>query len=203
MTLMAPGNETEFPEMLRAAVSAGRPVAVRYPRGTVAGAGSNAPTVPLEWGKGALLLDGKDLLILAVGATVVPSLFAAEELRRKGISAAVVNARFIKPLDADLIIPLARRTGRLLTVEENVLAGGFGSAVLEMFEEHGEHPPSQIRRLGIRDTFVEHGSQSELREIHGINAESLVAEGLRMCGHGKTFLPALFNGIRSRLERIV
>ncbi|MBI5341885.1 MAG: 1-deoxy-D-xylulose-5-phosphate synthase [Deltaproteobacteria bacterium] len=202
LSVMAPGDELEFPEMLRAAVAAGRPAAIRYPRGTVAGVDPQAGRLPVEWGKGALLLEGKDLLLLAVGATVLPALFAAEELRRRGISAAVVNARFVKPLDADLILPLARRIGRVLTIEENVLAGGFGSAVLEMFEEHGEHPP-HVRRLGIRDVFVEHGSQAELREIHGINADAVVAEGLRMCGHGKTFLPALFNGIRSRLERIV
>ncbi|MGE5752364.1 MAG: transketolase C-terminal domain-containing protein, partial [Deltaproteobacteria bacterium] len=83
------------------------------------------------------MLDGKDLVILAVGAMVAPSLLAAEELRKKGVSAAVVNARFVKPLDAELILPMAHRIGRVLTVEENVLAGGFGSAVLEMFEERG------------------------------------------------------------------
>lgn len=202
LSLMAPANEAELPQMLRAAVSAGRPAAIRYPRGTVTGIGTQGVQKPVEWGKGVLLLEGNDLLILAVGSTVVPSLFAAEELRGKGVSAAVVNARFAKPLDAELILPLARRIGRVLTIEENVLAGGFGSAVLEMFEEHGEHPP-HFRRIGIRDVFVEHGSQAELREIHGINADAVVAEGLRMCGHGRTFLPTLFNGIRSRLERIV
>ncbi len=202
LSVMAPANEVELPQMLRAAVSAGRPAAIRYPRGTVTGVGLHADLEPVEWGKGALLREGKDLLILSIGSTVALSLLAAEELRGKGISAAVVNARFAKPLDAGLILPLARRIGRVLTIEENVLAGGFGSAVLEMFEEHGEHP-AQIRRLGIRDVFVEHGSQAELREMHGINAEAVTAEGLRMCGHGKTFLPTLFNGIRSRLERIV
>lgn len=202
LSLMAPANEAELTQMMQAAVSAGRPAAIRYPRGTVAGGGLQADLEPVEWGKGALLREGKDLLILSIGSTVALSLLAAEELRGKGISAAVVNARFVKPLDAELILPLARRIGRVLTIEENVLAGGFGSAVLEMFEEHGEHP-AQIRRLGIRDVFVEHGSQAELREMHGINAEAVTAEGLRMCGHGKTFLPTLFNGIRSRLERIV
>jgi 1-deoxy-D-xylulose-5-phosphate synthase len=188
--------------MLRAAVAAGRPAAIRYPRGRGTGTVSQGAAEPVEWGKGELLLEGKDMLILAVGATVAPSLLAAEELRKRGISAAVVNARFVKPLDAGLILPLAHRAGRVLTVEENVLAGGFGSAVLELFEEHGEHP-LHFRRMGIRDTFVEHGSQDELRERYGLSSEAIVAETLRMFGHAKTFLPSLFNGIRSRLERIV
>ncbi|MBI5420492.1 MAG: 1-deoxy-D-xylulose-5-phosphate synthase [Deltaproteobacteria bacterium] len=202
MSVMAPGNESELVRMLRTAVYAGRPAAIRYPRGSFTGAGLEAPTKPIPWGKAELSADGKDLLILAIGTTVAPSLYAAEELGKRGISAAVVNARFVKPLDADLILSLAHRTGRVLTVEENVLAGGFGSAVLEMFEEHGWHP-GVFRRLGIRDTFVEHGSQAELRDAHGLNADAVVAEGMRICGHGKTFLPSLFNGIRSRLERIV
>lgn len=202
LSVMAPASEAELPAMLRAAVAAGRPAAIRYPRGSGTGEVKPGSAGPLEWGKGELLLDGKDMLILAVGATVGPSLHAAEELRKRGISAAVVNARFVKPLDEELILPLARRIGRVLTVEENVLAGGFGSAVLELFEEHGEHP-QHFRRLGVRDSFVEHGSQDELRERHGLNSESIVAETLRMFGHAKTFLPSLFNGIRSRLERIV
>jgi 1-deoxy-D-xylulose-5-phosphate synthase len=113
-----------------------------------------------------------------------------------------VNARFVKPLDAELLLPLAHRIGRVLTVEENVLAGGFGSAVLEMFEERGEHL-HQFRRMGIRDAFVEHGSQAQLREAYGLSADAIVAEAVRMLGPAKTFLPSLFNGIRSRLERIV
>jgi 1-deoxy-D-xylulose-5-phosphate synthase len=202
LSVMAPACEAELPAMLRAAVAAGRPAAIRYPRGRGTGTVGQGTTEPIEWGKGELLLEGKDILILAVGATVAPSLLAAEELRRRGISAAVVNARFVKPLDAGLILPLAHRAGRVLTVEENVLAGGFGSAVLELFEEHGEHP-QHFRRMGVRDTFVEHGSQDELRERHGLSSEAIVAETLRMFGHAKTFLPSLFNGIRSRLERIV
>lgn len=202
MSVMAPADEAELPAMLRAAVAAGRPAAIRYPRGRGTGVAPLGSADPLEWGKGELLLDGKDVLILAVGAMVAPALHAAAELRKRGIHAAVVNARFVKPLDAELILPLARRTGRVLTVEENVLAGGFGSAVLELFEEHGEHPP-HFRRLGVRDEFVEHGSQAELRETHGLNADAVVAETLRMLGHAKLFLPSLFNGIRSRLERIV
>lgn len=202
MSVMAPGNGPELVRMLRAAVDSGRPAAIRYPRGGLPEADNVPAAEPILWGKGELLADGKDLLILAIGATVAPSLHAAEDLRKRGISAAVVNARFVKPLDAELVLSLAHRTGRVLTVEENLLAGGFGSAVLEMFEEHGWHP-SIFRRLGIRDTFVEHGSQAELRAAHGLDAEAVVAEGVRICGTAKTFFPSLLNGIRSRLERIV
>lgn len=202
LSVMAPGDEWELPAMLRAAVAAGRPAAIRYPRGSGTGAAPHSRTDAVEWGKGEILVEGKDVLLIAVGATVAPSLYAAEELRRRGVHATVVNARFVKPLDDALILPLAHRIGKVITVEENVLAGGFGSAVLEMFEEHGEHP-AQFRRLGIQDRFVEHGTQAELREEHGVSAEAIVAEGQRMAGHTKTFLPALINGIRSRLERIV
>ncbi len=202
MSVMAPRDEADFVRMLRAAVDASRPVAVRYPRGAVPALPGAGHAGPLAWGKGELLVEGKDLLILAVGAAVAPALRAAEDLLGRGIHAAVVDARFVKPMDADLILPIARRIGRVLTVEENVLAGGFGSAVLEMFEEHDEHP-SQVRRLGIRDVFVEHGSQAELRAAHGLASDAIVAEAARLCSQARPFLPAIFNGIRSRLEKIV
>ncbi len=202
LSLMAPRDEGEFVGMLRAAVGSGRPAAVRYPRDAAAALSLPEETGPPAWGKGALLAEGKDLLVLAVGAAVAPALRASVDLRGRGLSAAVVDARFVKPLDAELILPLARRIGRVLTVEENVLAGGFGSAVLEMFEEHDEHP-GHFRRMGIRDVFVEHGSQAELRAAHGLDSDAIVAEAVRLCGHGRPILPAIFNGIRSRLEKIV
>jgi 1-deoxy-D-xylulose-5-phosphate synthase len=202
LSLMAPRDEAEFVRMLWAAVGARRPAAIRYPRGAVAGVPVPPEPEPLPWGRGELLVEGRDVLILAIGATVVVSLYAAGELRRKGISAAVIDARFVKPMDAELILPVAHRIGRVLTVEENVLAGGFGSAVLEMFEEHGEHPHA-FRRLGVRDTFVEHGSPAELRAAHGLTAESIVSEAVRLCSSGRAILPSILNGIRSRLEKMV
>ncbi len=202
MSVMAPRDEEEFVWMLRAAVGSGHPAAVRYPRAAAAGIPLPEDAGPPAWGRGALLADGKDLLVVAIGAAVAPALRAAVDLRGRGISAAVVDARFVKPLDADLILPLARRIGRVLTVEENVLAGGFGSAVLEMFEEHDEHP-GHVRRMGIRDVFVEHGSQAELRAAHGLNSDAIVDEAVRICAQARPFLPAIFNGIRSRLEKIV
>ncbi len=202
LSIMAPRDEVEFVRMLWTAIGAGKTAAIRYPRGAVPGVPAADPREPIPWGRGELLCDGKDLLILGIGSTVLPAFRAAEELRSRGLSAAVVDARFVKPLDAELIVPLARRIGKVLTVEENVLAGGFGSAVLEILEGHGEHPQA-FRRIGIRDTFVEHGSQDLLRKAYGLTQEAIVAEAIRTCAHGKAILPAILNGIRSRLEKIV
>jgi 1-deoxy-D-xylulose-5-phosphate synthase len=202
MSVLAPRDEAELARMLRTAVASGRPVAVRYPRGT--GTGVPVPSDPetVPWGKGELLSEGKDVLLVGIGATVPVCLLAAEELRKRGVSASVVDARFVKPLDADLLLPLVRRIGRVITVEENVLAGGFGSAVMELLEESEEHP-HHFRRIGIRDRFVEHGTPSELRAAYGISPEHVIEEALRMCSAGKAFLPSILYGIRSRLEKIV
>jgi len=202
MSVMAPRDGAEFVRMLWTAIRSGKVAAIRYPRGSAAGVPVVDGREPLAWGRGELLCDGRDLLILGIGSTVLPSLQAAEELRKRGISAAVIDARFVKPLDADLICPAVHRIGRVLTVEENMLAGGFGSAVQEMLEEHGEHPQA-FRRIGIRDTFVEHGSQAVLRAAYGITPEAIAVEALRVCSHGRAILPTILNGIRSRLEKIV
>jgi 1-deoxy-D-xylulose-5-phosphate synthase len=122
----------------------------------------------IEIGKGEVLREGRDLLILAIGTTVYPSIRAAERLDACGIHAAVINARFLKPLDGGLIGEWARRIGRILTVEENVLQGGFGSAVLELLQEKGL-PSVQVKRLGIPDLFVEHGPPALLRAKYGID----------------------------------
>jgi len=202
MSLMAPRDEAELVRMLRTAVSAGRPAAIRYPRGVVPGVGIPADPKPVPWGKGELLVVGKDILIIAVGSAVTTSLYAAEELKKRGLSAAVVDARFVKPMDASLIVPLVQRIGRVLTVEENALAGGFGSAVLEMLEEH-DIVPQAFRRIGVPDTFMEHGSQAELREAHGLTDDAVIAEAVRLCSQGRHLFPSIFNGIRSRIEKIV
>jgi 1-deoxy-D-xylulose-5-phosphate synthase len=203
LALLAPGDEHELEPMLRAAIRAGCPAAIRFPRGT--GAGTQPPAAPKEiaWGKAELAAEGKDVLIVAVGATVLPSLHAASILAQRGISAAVVNARFVKPLDTELILPLAVRIGRVLTVEENVLAGGFGSALLEAFEELGAFP-QHFRRLGVRDAFVEHGSPAKLRTVLGLDGEAIAEEAARMCeGHSRSLFPAILDAIRSRIDRIV
>jgi 1-deoxy-D-xylulose-5-phosphate synthase len=202
MSVMAPRDEAELVRMLRTAVASGRPAAVRYPRG--AGRGVPVPAEPgtVPWGKGELLADGRDVLLIGIGATVSTCLLAAEELRKSEVSAAVVDARFVKPMDAELILPLVRRIGRVITVEENVLAGGFGSAVLEMLDENDEHP-LHFRRIGFADRFAEHGSPSEIREAFGVTAARVAEEALRICSPGKSFIPSILYGIRSRLEKIV
>ncbi len=161
MVLMAPKDENELQHMLKTAVDHNGPAAVRYPRGNVIGVPLDDELRSLEIGKGELLRSGKDLVIVAVGSTVQSAMEAAERLDSEGIEAAVINARFVKPIDSELIISWARKTGRVITVEENTLQGGFGSAVLEMFEEEAYFPES-LKRLGVCDSFVPHGGQAIL-----------------------------------------
>jgi 1-deoxy-D-xylulose-5-phosphate synthase len=202
LSVMAPRDEAELARMLRTAVAAGRPVAVRYPRGIGMGVPPPSSSETVPWGKGELLAEGKDVLLVGIGATVSSCLYAAEVLSKRGVSAAVVDARFVKPLDGELLLPLVRRIGRVITAEENVLAGGFGSAVLELLEENGEQP-QQFRRIGVRDRFVEHGAPAELRAAYGLSDDHVIEEALRMVAAGKSVLPSILYGIRSRLEKIV
>jgi 1-deoxy-D-xylulose-5-phosphate synthase len=174
LTMMAPKDENELRHMLKTAIYSGIPMALRYPRGAGYGVKLDADAQALEIGRGELLADGDDLCIIAFGSTVYPALEAAEVLRQKGFSVGVVNARFVKPLDAGLIMSVARKTGRLITVEENALQGGFGSAVLEMLHDNNLQDV-RIKRLGIPDRFIEHGSQAQLRKDVGIDAEGIAA----------------------------
>jgi len=174
ITLMAPKDENELRHMLKTAIYSGVPMALRYPRGAGYGVEMDAELKTLEIGKGELLAEGDDLCIVAIGSTVLPALRAAESMRQKGIAVAVVNARFVKPLDADLILSVARKTGRIITVEENALQGGFGSAVLELLYDNGLQDV-KIKRLGIPDRYIEQGSQAQLRKDLGIDAEGIAS----------------------------
>jgi 1-deoxy-D-xylulose-5-phosphate synthase len=178
MVLMAPKDEDELRHMLYTALEHHGPVAVRYPRGQGVGA-CFAPSlhrVPI--GKAEVVREGEDLLILAIGASVYPSLKAAEELEKRGYQATVVNARFVKPLDDDLILTLAARRGRVLTVEENVGQAGFGSAVVELLSDRGLLVP--VKRLAIPDVFVEHGASAILREKYGLDTKGIVTGALEL-----------------------
>lgn len=174
MTLMAPKDENELRHMLKTAIYAGIPMALRYPRGAGYGVELDSELKSLEIGRGEELLEGKDLVIIAIGSTVYPALQAAEGLRRQGIDTGVINARFVKPLDADLILSVARRTGHVITVEENALQGGFGSAVLELLYDNNLQAV-KVRRIGISDHYVEQGSQTQLRKDVGIDSEGIAA----------------------------
>jgi 1-deoxy-D-xylulose-5-phosphate synthase len=173
MVVMAPKDENELRDMLLTAVEHPGPIALRYPRGRGVGVAFSSTLNKVPIGKAEVLQEGQDLLILALGASVYPALEAAQELAKQGFSATVVNARFVKPLDEHLILSLAARHGRVLTVEENVVAGGFGSAVLELLADRGLSGVT-VKRLGIPDVFVEHGTQDILRKQYGLDAAGIV-----------------------------
>jgi 1-deoxy-D-xylulose-5-phosphate synthase len=172
LIVMAPQDENELQHMLKTAVNCGHPVSLRYPRGNGWGGCLDPEMKELPIGKAEVLKQGKDVVILAVGSTVRPALEAASQLHNHGMEATVVNARFIKPLDGELICSLAAESKRMITVEENALQGGFGSAVLELLEERGL-VGVQVKRLGIPDIFVEHGTQEALRHKYCLDAEGI------------------------------
>jgi 1-deoxy-D-xylulose-5-phosphate synthase len=173
MIIMAPKDENELQHMLKTALSCDSPVAIRYPRGKGYGVKLDVQLTTLPIGKAEVLQDGDDLVILAVGGSVYPALNAAERLKEAKIKTGIVNVRFVKPLDKELVYTLARKVGRIITVEENVLSGGFGSAVLETLGE-SDIQGTRVKCLGVNDVFVEHGSQSILRKKYGLDVEGIV-----------------------------
>jgi 1-deoxy-D-xylulose-5-phosphate synthase len=173
MVVMAPKDENELVRMLATALSYGGPIAFRYPRGIATGVKIENEIIPVPIGQGEILTNGDDLLILAIGRSVEEALSAHTMLMKQGISAKVVNCRFVKPLDADLIGSLAQKIPLIITVEENVRQAGFGSAVLECLNDQGI-TNFRIERLGIPDVFVEHGQQRLIRSKYGIDASAIV-----------------------------
>ena len=173
LLVMAPKDAPEMRGMLRLALYHDGPSAIRFPRGRVKQPmGYSVKETVVTIGKGELLSEGDDIALIAIGNTVSPALKASEMLRKEGISPCVINARFIRPLDEDLILSVASRVKRIVTVEENMLAGGFGSAVLECLNKAGFDDVS-VRRIGIEDEFVEHGSQSILRKKYHLDEEGI------------------------------
>ncbi|MFP4236942.1 MAG: 1-deoxy-D-xylulose-5-phosphate synthase [Desulfonatronovibrio sp.] len=168
MICMAPKDEAELPGMLLAALNHQGPASIRYPRGVGVGteAGEEIAAVPI--GQGELVKDGIHGVIMAVGSRLYPALEAAMELEQTGLSLAVFNPRFIKPLPQEMITSLAGRFKKIIMVEENVLAGGFSSAVLELLADQDLLQDVRVRRMGVPDMFVEHGKQRELRRMLGI-----------------------------------
>ena len=174
MVILAPRDENDLQHCLKTAIDSGGPAAIRYPRGAGNGVAIEQEARAYALGTAELLRDGEDVLLLPLGTLVGPALDAASRLARAGISAAVINPRFVKPLDRSLIPDMARRVGRVVTIEEHMLAGGFGSAVLELFEEL-RLDGVQVRRLGIPDVLVEQGTQAGMRARFGLTAEGIQA----------------------------
>jgi len=172
LTLMAPRDEAELCRMLATALELPGPSAIRFPRGVGPGAPPPEVPEPLAVGRAEVLTEGGDILILALGASVSRALDAAERMGEEGQYATVVDARFVKPLDADLICRLAERIGRVVTVEENALDGGFGSAVAELLVDRCL-PQVRVKRLGLPSRFISHGDTETLLRECGLDADSI------------------------------
>ncbi len=183
MTVMAPSDENELQHMLATALQMDTPAAIRYPRGNALGVPMDPEAVPLPVGRGVRLKPGKDATVLAIGNRVRPALEAAELLERDGLSVGVVNMRFVKPLDEALLKEVVAQTPKIVTVEDHVLQGGFGSAVLEALaapgaisgaaSNGGGYGRYQVLRLGLPDAFVEHGAPGKLYDMVGLSAERI------------------------------
>ena len=185
LTIMAPKDENELQHMLYTAVNFAGPIALRYPRGSGVGVKLDEELKQLPIGKSEVVYQSPGtryplpVTILALGSMVYPAVEAAKILKAEGISSTVVNMRFVKPLDRELIIELAKESQVVVTVEEGVLAGGFGSAICELFES--EKISVKIKRIGLPDEFIEQGSQKEIRERYKLSAEGIASEVKKLC----------------------
>ena len=174
MTIMAPKDENELRHMLKTALSFNGPISVRYPRGSGVGVDITEPMHELPIGKAEVLREGKELCFWAIGSMVQSAVQAADKLKEQGIDAGVVNMRFAKPLDKELLIEHAKRYGKIVTLEEGVLAGGVGSEVLEILDDAGLLQQCVVLRLGIPDEFVTHGDKKLLFRDLGLDTDAIV-----------------------------
>jgi 1-deoxy-D-xylulose-5-phosphate synthase len=177
MIVCAPKDENELQDLLYTALDAKHPMAIRYPRSRATGIPLAAELHQLPIGKAEIIKQGEDIVIIGIGSTVMPSLEGAEDLALSGIDAMVINARFAKPLDAQLILDVANHIKKIIIVEENVLSGGFGAAVLELLQK-AEVSDVKVKRLGIPDEFVTHGKQDLLRSLYHLDAPGIAKECL-------------------------
>ena len=179
--LMAPKDEAEMRDMMLTAIEYPGPAALRYPRGNGFGVDISAPPKKIEVGKAEILRGEKesgDVAIIAYGSMVYPAVEAGMNLEKDGIAATVVNARFVKPLDTEMIVALARSMSLIVTVEEAYLAGGFGSAVLELLEENGLSDKIKVVRMGVPDRIVTHGDPKFLLAEYGLDADGIYSKVL-------------------------
>ena len=174
MTIMAPKDENELRHMLKTALSFNGPISVRYPRGSGVGVDITEPMHELPIGKAEVLREGKELCFWAIGSMVQSAVQAADKLKEQGSEAGVVNMRFAKPLDKELLIEHAKRYGKIVTLEEGVLAGGVGSEVLEILDDAGLLQQCAVLRLGIPDEFVTHGDKKLLFRDLGLDTDAIV-----------------------------
>ena len=190
LVLRAPKDENELRHMLATMIHYTEgPIALRYPRGCGLGVAMDAQLNVLPIGKGEVIREGKDVVFVAIGSMVAVSEQAAKLIESKGIHAGVVNARFVKPLDKELLTQILHGEPLLITVEENSVIGGFGSAVMQHLAHEG-YDTSRIRNAGIPDRFIEHGSIKDLRNDIGLSAEALAANALDMArSHKQLFGP--------------
>ena len=180
-TVMAPKDEAELQRMLVTSLQHQGPIALRIPRGS----GEGVPLLeegwePLEIGRAEQLAEGEDLMIVAYGSMVAPAMATAGLLQEHGIHTSVINARFLRPLDETLLVPMASRIGRVVTMEEGCLSGGFGSAVLEALQDKDVLVP--VLRLGIGDVMVDHASPDQSKETLGLTPRQMVEQILDRFG---------------------
>jgi 1-deoxy-D-xylulose-5-phosphate synthase len=191
--VMAPKDENELRDMLYTAIEyEDGPIALRYPRGSAQGVELLKGFREIPIGKAEILREGQDITLIGIGNMVPVCMEAADKLAESGIEATVINARFVKPLDRDLIAEWSRKTGRVITVEENVLMGGFGSAVLELLDLEGlldggtedaeDVTPVEVVRIGLPDKFIQHGTQKELRKHYGLTVDDIYERARSMVG---------------------
>ena len=173
LVIAAPRDENELQHLLATAIESSRPFALRFARGAAPGVPMDPEAKPLAIGRGALLRQGGDVALVALGKAVDAALQAAETLAAGGIDAAVVDARFAKPLDAELLTWIGERTGRIVSIEDHAQTGGFGSALLELVADHA--PGVRVRRLGLPDRFIDHGDTDAQWRTAGIDADGIAA----------------------------
>jgi 1-deoxy-D-xylulose-5-phosphate synthase len=175
LIIMAPADENELRHMLKTAFNSNKPCVIRYPRGVCRGVELDPPSI-LQIGRAKILAEGTDICLLAMGNHVETCAKASAELAAKNVKASVVNMRFLKPLDEDLIKEMLLKTDKFITVEENSLIGGFGENVKALLCNSGAF----VQSIGLPDKFIEHGSVKKLREKYGLTCENIVDTALRM-----------------------
>jgi 1-deoxy-D-xylulose-5-phosphate synthase len=182
ITVMAPKSGSELKAMLDWAVEQPGPVAIRYPRGSSDSVASGGPDTPIERGRPEVIREGHDIAIVALGPMVDVALKASEELSVGGVSAGVVNARFVKPLDEKFYCRLAERSGGLITIEDGIISGGFGSALTELILKIKPEKAGAVVCLGFPDKFIEHGPRSALLRKYGLSAEGIIDAAGKLLG---------------------